>query len=67
MVFERTKKEVIFKLSSSLKIDELQDISDFLDYFEVSRSSKASQKEVNDLVSTIKKGRWLKTKTSLNL
>ena len=62
MIVERNKDEIIFRLPASTDIDELQDFADFLEFFEISRNSKASQIQVDELVNTIKKNRWEKTK-----
>jgi len=67
MIIERTKNEVIFKLSGKINIDDLQDMSDLFEFKEISAKSKASQKEVDKLVKTIKKGRWEKTKSDMDL
>ena len=62
MIVERNKDEIIFRLPASTDIDELQDFADLLEFFEISRNSKASQIQVDELVNTIKKNRWEKTK-----
>lgn len=67
MIIERTKDEVIFRLPGNLSVDELQDITDLLEFKELSKKSKASQKDVNQLVKLIKKDRWSKTKSKLDL
>ena len=67
MIIERTSKEVIFRLPSSTKLEDLQDIADLFTFKEISKKSKATQKEVDDLVKKIKKGRWAKTKQRLGL
>lgn len=67
MTIERTSKEIIFRLPSSIKIDDLQEIADLFTFKEISRNSKATQIKVDDLVKTIKKGRWVKTKQKLGL
>ena len=67
MIIERTDKEVIFRLPSSTKLEELQDIADLFSFKETAKKSKASQTEVDDLVKKIKKGRWAKTKRKLVL
>lgn len=67
MVIERTKKEVIIRLPSNFNVDDLQDMADWLAFKELARRSKAVQKEVDDFVSKIKKGRWTKTKAKLDL
>jgi hypothetical protein len=67
MVIERTSKEIIFRLPSSTKLKDLQDIADLFTFGEISLKSKASQKEVDDLVKKIKKGRWNKTRQKIGL
>ncbi len=67
MIIERTKNEVIFRLSSKVNVDDLQDIADLFEFKEISGKSKATQNQVDKLVNTIKKGRWAKTKEKLGL
>jgi hypothetical protein len=67
MIIERTSKEVVFRLPSSTKLEDLQDIADLFTFKEISQKSKANQKDVDDLVKKIKKGRWSKTKLKLGL
>ena len=67
MIIERTSKEVVFRLPSSTKLEDLQDIADLFTFKEISQKSKATQKNVADLVNKIKKGRWSKTKLKLGL
>ena len=66
MIIERTAKEIIFRLPYSTNMDDLQDLTDMLEYKEIVKKSKASQKDVNTLVSSIKKGRWGRTKQQLD-
>lgn len=67
MIIERTKNEIIFRLPADTNVDELQDMVDLLEFKEIAKNSKATQKDVDDLVKTIKKGRWTETKSKLNL
>jgi hypothetical protein len=67
MIIERTSKEVIFRLPSSTKLEDLQDIANLFVFKEISRKSKAAQKDVDDLVKKIKKGRWTKAKRNAGL
>lgn len=67
MKIERTKNEIIIRVSSSVNLDDLQDLTDLIEYKEISKKSKASQKEVDHLVGDIKRGRWEKTKSKLGL
>ncbi len=67
MQIERTKNEVVFRLPGNMDIDELQDIANLLEFKKIASKSKAKQKDVDDLVKSVKKGRWEKTKSTLNL
>jgi hypothetical protein len=67
MRIERTKNEVIIRVPASVNVDDLQDLTDLIEYKEISRKSKATQEEVDNLVSDIKEGRWEKTKAKLDL
>lgn len=67
MIIERTKKEVIFRLSGNIDIDDLQDMADWLEFKELGNKSKATQKDVDDLVKKVKKGRWSKTRSKIGL
>ena len=67
MIIERNKDEVVFRLPGNISIDDLQDMTDLFEFKEISKKSKATQKDVDKLVSTIKKGRWKKTKGELGL
>lgn len=67
MIIERTSKEVVFRLPSSTKLEDLQDVANLFTFKEVSKKSKATQKQVDELVKKIKKGRWNKTKQKLGL
>jgi len=65
MVIERTQNEIIFRFPRSMDLDDLQDLTDFFEYRELTRKSKATQKDVDALVKSVKKGRWEKTKQQL--
>ena len=62
MIIERTAQEIVFRLPASTKLEDLQDIANLFTFKEISRKSKATQKDVDDLVKKIKKERWAKTK-----
>ena len=66
MIIERTNKEIVFRLSADINIDDLQDITDFFEYTEIAKKSNAKQKDVDDLVKLVKKGRWQKTKAKIS-
>lgn len=67
MIIERIKDEIIFKIPGDTNIDELQEIADILTFKEISRKSKATQEEIDELAKLAKKGRWEKTKDKLGL
>lgn len=67
MIIERNKDEIVFRLSGNINIDDLQDMTDLFEFKEISKKSKATQKDVDKLVKTIKKGRWERTKDELGL
>lgn len=64
-MIERTQNEIIFRFPKSMDLDDLQDLTDFFEYRELTRKSKATQKDVDALVKAVKKGRWEKTKQQL--
>jgi hypothetical protein len=66
MIIERTKNEIIFRLPYNVNVDDLQDLTDLLEYNEITKKSKATQKDVDILVKELKKGRWQKTKQQLD-
>ena len=65
MIIERVNNEIIIRLPGDINIDELQDMTDWFQYMEVTRKSKAKQEDVDALVNQIKKGRWNKRKSTL--
>jgi hypothetical protein len=67
MKIERTKNEVIITSPATVNVDDLQDLADLIGYKEIASRSKATQQNVDDLVSDIKRGRWEKTKSKLDL
>ena len=67
MIIERKKNEIIFRLTGDIDVDDLQDMADLFEFKEISRKSKASQKDVDKLVKNVKKGRWKKTRDELGL
>ena len=65
MIIERTKDEIIIRLPADINIDDLQDMTDWFQYKELTRNSKAKQEDVDALVNQVKKGRWNKRKESM--
>ena len=66
MIIERTQDEIIFRFPKNMSLDELQDITYLFEYREIAKKSKASQKDVDILVKSIKKGRWNRIKQQLD-
>ena len=66
MIIEQTQNEIIFRFPKHMKLDDLQDLADLFEYKELTKKSNATQKQVDDLVKKVKKGRWEKTKQQLD-
>ncbi len=67
MIIERTKDEVIIRLSPTINEEILQDLANYGRYLELTSKFKVSQQQVDDLVKEVKKGRWAKTESKLGL
>ncbi|MEQ8417182.1 MAG: hypothetical protein RIF36_02725 [Imperialibacter sp.] len=67
MIIERKDNEIIFRLPGDTDIDDLQAVVDWLKFREISRKSKATQEQIDELAREAKKGRWEKTKSILGL
>lgn len=65
MIIERTPNEIVFRFPSSTSLDDLQDLVDLFEYKTITRKSTATQEDVDELVKSIKKGRWDRTKRQL--
>ena len=65
MVIERTESEVIIRLPADVKIDELQDMIDYLAYKESTSKSEATQEDVDELANKVKLGWWSKNRSRL--
>jgi hypothetical protein len=62
MIIERTDKEIIIKLSSSVDTIGLQRVLDYLVYKEATSKSKARQTDVDKLAKEVKKDWWTKNR-----
>lgn len=62
MLIERTNKEIIIKLPSSIDTIGLQRLLDYLTYKEATAKSKAKQQDVDKLAKEVKKGWWTKNR-----
>lgn len=54
MIIERTKKEVIIRLPSSVNTEDLQKFLNYARYKELTSKFKVSQNDVDELVDEIK-------------
>ncbi len=54
MVIERTKKEIIIRLSPNTNTDDLQNFIDYARYKELTSKFKVDQNHVDNLVNQIK-------------
>jgi predicted trehalose synthase len=62
MLIERTSTEVIIRLPASVDTTGLHRLIDYLIYKEATANSKATQKQVDELASDVKKGWWEKNR-----
>ena len=58
MLIERTSQEVIIRIPASVDTTGLQRLIDYLTYKEATSNSKATQKQVDQLATDVKKGWW---------
>ena len=67
MILERTKNEIVVRLSSAINLTELQNMLDYLRYKELSSASKAKQADADKLAESVNKTMWKKIKAKRNL
>jgi len=67
MILERTKDEILVRLSADVDLTELQNMIDYLQYKESTAKSKAKQSDVDELSKAVNKSIWAKVKTSRGL
>jgi hypothetical protein len=67
MILERTKNEIVVRLSSTINLTELQNMLDYLRYKEVTTASKAKQADADKLAESVSKSMWKKIKAKRNL
>ncbi len=65
MVIERTDSEIIVKIPAMTDVDDIQQLMDYLSYKSIVSRSQTTQPVIDELVETIKKGRWLKRRQQL--
>ena len=67
MIVERQDNEILVRFSSRTNTSRIQTILDYLRYEELTAKSTATDKDVNELLKEVKKGRWNRTKEELGL
>ncbi len=67
MIIERKDNEIIVRFSVGTKASEIQSLLDYLRYEELTSKSTATEKDVELLVKSAKKGRWNRIKQELNI
>jgi hypothetical protein len=63
MQIERTNKEIIIRLPSTVNTDDLQRFIDYLCYKEATANSQAKQEDVDKLAKDVKKGWWAENRS----
>ena len=65
MIVERKDNEILVRFSVGTKASEIQSLLDYLRYEELTSKSTATEKDVESLVKSAKKGRWDRIKQEL--
>ena len=63
MQIERTKKEILIRLSPGTDLVGLQRVLDYLKFREIASKSKATQKQIDELSFESKSSWWNKNKS----
>ncbi len=64
MIIERTDKEILIRIPNTVDLEGAQRIIDYINYQEVTSSSKATQEDADDLANEINLSWWKKNKDS---
>lgn len=62
MIIQRTKSEIVIRVSSKVNTFGLQRLVDYLRYQELTSSSKAKQSDIDELARKANKNWWSKNK-----
>ncbi|WP_153795842.1 hypothetical protein [Foetidibacter luteolus] len=65
MLVERTKKEIIIRLPSSVDTEDLQDFLNYARYKELTANFKTDQKEVDKIAKEVNEKWWTKNRNKL--
>lgn len=67
MIVERTKNEILVRLSPKTNTSDLQDMLDFLEYKELVSKSKAKQSDIDELARQVNRSMMEKVSKSRRL
>ena len=67
MIVERQDNEILVRFSARTDASRIQTILDYLRYEELTSNSTATEKDIDELLKEVKKGRWKRTKEELSL
>lgn len=67
MKVERTNDGLLIRIPGNLTSSRIQSIMDYLRYEELTAESRVSQKDLDELISKVKKGRWNRIKKEIDL
>ncbi len=67
MIVRRKDNEILVRFSAKTKASKIQSILDYLRYEELTSTSVATKRNVEDLLQEAKKGRWDKVKKETGL
>lgn len=63
MIIERTDNEIIIRISSSLRLEDIAQSLDYIRYREIVSKSKAIQADIDKLSAVVNKEWWDKNKS----
>ncbi len=67
MIVERKNNEIHVRFTAGTNVSKIQSILDYLRYEELTSKSKATEKDIEDLVGKAKSNRWEKIKKEIGL
>ncbi len=67
MIVERHNNEILVRFDVGSNANKIQAILDYLRYEELTSKSTAAEDDVEDLLKTVKSGRWNKIKKEIGL
>ncbi len=62
MIIERTKSEIVIRVSSKVNTFGLQRLVDFLKFQELTSTSKAKQSDIDSLAREVNRNWWINNK-----